>query len=203
MPGIDGWDVIRRLKRDEALRPIPVFFATIVDDRGAGLALGAADFFVKPVDHDALLAQLARHVAPVETQDPASVLVVDRDDHTRAVVERRLTAAGINVVTCDDGPEGLRLSRERRFDLIICDLQMPDVDGFALLSGLDVEPSTRGIPVLALTEPDLSDADRRRLTGKVIGTVPRAAAADGVREWIDLAAVAGSLSDVRQEGVAP
>nr|BFE64504.1 hypothetical protein GCM10020063_090300 [Dactylosporangium thailandense] len=204
MPGLDGWDVIRRLKRDEHLAAIPVFFATIVDDRRAGLALGAADFFVKPVDHDALLAQLARHVAPAlrpgPGQEPASVLVVDRDDTTRAVVEQRLTEAGIAVVTCDDGAEGLRLSRDRRFDLIICDLQMPGVDGFALLAGLDQEPSTQGIPVLALTEPDLSDADRLRLTGKVIGTVPRGSAADGVREWVGLAAVANSLTDARQEG---
>jgi CheY-like chemotaxis protein len=135
------------------------------------------------------------------THETASVLVVDRDDQTRAVVERQLTEAGIEVVTCDDGPEALRLSRHRRFDLIICDLQMPGVDGFALLSGLDGQPSTRGIPVLALTEPDLSDTDRRRLTGKVIGTVPRSVAADGVREWIDLAAITNSLSSVRQEGV--
>ncbi|WP_433212016.1 ATP-binding response regulator [Dactylosporangium sp. CS-047395] len=206
MPGLDGWDVIRLLKHDEALRGIPVFFATIVDDKRAGLALGAADFFVKPVDHDALLAQLARHIAPNQDQEPASVLVVDRDDTTRAVVEQRLTDAGINVVTCDDGAEGLRLSRDRRFDLIICDLQMPGVDGFALLAGLEREPSTQGIPVLALTEPDLSDADRLRLSGKVIGTVPRGSAADGVREWIDLAAVtdsrAGSAAAARPEGAA-
>ncbi|GAA2330175.1 ATP-binding response regulator [Dactylosporangium salmoneum] len=204
MPGLDGWDVIRRLKRDDALSTIPVFFATIVDDRRAGLALGAADFFVKPVDHDALLAQLARHVAPVfadRSRDPAAVLVVDRDDHTRAVVERQLSDAGLEVVTCDDGAQGLRLSRARRFDLIICDLQMPDVDGFALLSGLDEKASTRGIPVLALTAPDLSDTDRLRLTGKVIGTVPRSSAADGVREWIDLAAVASTLTDARHEEV--
>ncbi|MFB9181560.1 response regulator [Dactylosporangium sucinum] len=200
MPGLDGWDVIRSLK-SSPLRDIPVFFATIIDDRRAGLSLGAADFFVKPVDHGALLAQLARHIAPT---DSATVLVVDRDDHTRAVVEQQLRAGGIEVVTCNDGPEGLRLSRDRRFDLIICDLEMPDVDGFALLSGLEVDPATRGIPVLALTEPDLSDADRRRLTGKVIGTVPRSAAAsDGLREWIDLAAVASTLSDARATAPAP
>ncbi|GAB3866298.1 hypothetical protein [Dactylosporangium cerinum] len=52
--------------------------------------------------------------------------------------------------------------------------------------------------MLALTEPDLSDADRVRLTGKVIGTMPRSAAAsDGVREWVDLAALASTLSDAR------
>jgi CheY-like chemotaxis protein len=153
------------------------------------------------VDHDALLAQLARHVAPALEQETASVLVVDGDDTTRTVVEQQLTEAGIAVVTCGDGAEGLRLSRDRHFDLIICDLQMPGVDGFALLAGLDQEPSTQGIPVLALTAPDLSDADRLRLTGKVIGTVPRGSAADGVREWIDLAALANSLTDARHEGI--
>jgi signal transduction histidine kinase/DNA-binding response OmpR family regulator len=202
MPGIDGWDVIRELKQEESLRDIPVFFATIIDDRKAGLSLGATDFFVKPVDHDLLLAQLARHVAPVKVgTDGASVLVVDRDDQTRQVVEQHLRDGGIDVVTCDDGPEGLRLSRDRRFDLIICDLQMADVDGFALLAGLEGDPATRGIPVLALTEPDLPAADRVRLTGKVIGTMPRSAAAsDGVREWVDLAAVASTLSDARGNG---
>ncbi|MFF5231003.1 response regulator [Dactylosporangium sp. NPDC000521] len=203
MPGIDGWDVIRELKQEESLRDIPVFFATIVDDRRAGLSLGAADFFVKPVDHDLLLAQLARHVVPAKGAgtEGASVLVVDRDDQTRHVVEQHLRDGGIDVVTCDDGPEGLRLSRDRRFDLIICDLQMADVDGFALLAGLEGDPATRGIPVLALTEPDLPDADRVRLTGKVIGTMPRSAAAsDGVREWVDLAAVASTLSEARGTG---
>lgn len=193
MPGLDGWDVIRELKHEDALRGIPVFFATIVDDRKAGMSLGATDFFVKPVDHGLLLAQLARHVAPSGSAGTASVLVVDRDDRTRHVVEQYLRDGGIDVVTCDDGQEGLRLSRDRRFDLIICDLRMADVDGFALLASLEGDPATRGIPVLALTEPDLSDDDRIRLTGKVIGTVPRGAAADGVREWIDLAAVTGAL----------
>src|SRR6185437_15880977 len=55
MPGIDGWDVIRELKGDHAVADIPVFFASIIDDRKAGIALGATEYFVKPVDHDALL----------------------------------------------------------------------------------------------------------------------------------------------------
>jgi CheY-like chemotaxis protein len=184
MPGIDGWDVIRELKDDQALRDIPVFFASIIDDRRAGIALGAADYFVKPVDHDALLAQLAQHVSPVVASEQSSVLVVDPDDSTRRAVEEHLRAEGIDVVACDDGQQGLRLSQQRRFDLIICDLDT-----------LDCYPTNHGTPVLALTSTELADDDRTRLVGKVIGTVSRSAAtSSGLREWVDLAAVANAMS---------
>jgi CheY-like chemotaxis protein len=195
MPGIDGWDVIRELKGDEALCDIPVFFASIIDDRKAGIALGAADFFVKPVDHDALLAQLAHHVIPATPDLTSSVLVVDPDENTRRVVADHLRAEGIDVITCPDGREGMRLSHERRFDLIICDLQMRDVDGFELLRGLDSDPATRGIPVLALTAPGLSGAEHTRLSGKVIGTMPRGLAeTTGLREWVQLAGMANAVN---------
>jgi CheY-like chemotaxis protein len=195
MPGIDGWDVIRELKGDETLSDIPVFFSSIIDDRKAGIALGAADYFVKPVDHDALLAQLARHVIPAASDLTSSVLVVDSDETTRRVVADHLRAEGVDVVTCLDGREGMRLSHERRFDLIICDLQMRDVDGFELLRGLDSDPATRGIPVLALTAPGVSDAEHMRLSGKVIGTMPRGLAeTTGLREWVELAALTNAVN---------
>ena len=69
MPDMDGWTVIQALKRDEGLRDVPVFFVTILDDRRTGITLGATDYFVKPIDHDALLAQLARHVLPQDLSD--------------------------------------------------------------------------------------------------------------------------------------
>jgi DNA-binding response OmpR family regulator len=184
MPGIDGWDVIRELKADEALCNIPVFFASIIDDRRAGIALGAADYFVKPVDHDALLSRLAHHVPPIVANELSSVLVVDHDDTTRRAVEEHLRAEGMDVVACEDGREGLRLSQQRRFDLIICDLET-----------LESYPANQGVPVLALTPAELADDDRTRLVGKVIGTVPRSAAtSSGLREWVDLAAMANAMS---------
>jgi signal transduction histidine kinase/CheY-like chemotaxis protein len=195
MPGIDGWEVIRELKTDESLRDIPVFFASIIDERRAGIALGATDYFVKPVDHEVLLTLLAQHIMPAAGGEASAVLVVDRDDNTRRVVEAQLRTEGVDVVVCDDGGEGLRLSQQRRFDLIICDLQRPEINGFALLRDLQGDPKTRGTPVLALTAADLSDADRIMLAGKVIGTVPRTAATScRLREWVDLAAVANVMS---------
>ena len=61
LPGIDGWEVLRRLKSDAALRDVPVIIATVVDERGIGLALGAVDYLVKPIDPEALLDRLGRY----------------------------------------------------------------------------------------------------------------------------------------------
>ena len=61
LPGIDGWQVLAELKHDERLRHIPVLIVSVNDDTGISLALGAVDYFVKPVDRAALLPWLARH----------------------------------------------------------------------------------------------------------------------------------------------
>ena len=58
LPGIDGWEVLKRLKSDEATRHLPVVIISMVDNRDLGMALGADDYFVKPVDRPRLLERL-------------------------------------------------------------------------------------------------------------------------------------------------
>ena len=65
MPGIDGFEVFRRLRAEETTRDIPVMFisaSTDVDDRVAGLRLGAVDFVTKPIRRDELLARVQTHL---------------------------------------------------------------------------------------------------------------------------------------------
>ena len=61
MPGMDGWTVLKTLKADPQLSSIPVVMMTIADDRARGLALGAADYLVKPVDRIRLAGVLEAH----------------------------------------------------------------------------------------------------------------------------------------------
>jgi signal transduction histidine kinase len=61
MPGMDGWAVLKTLKADPQLSAIPVVMITIADDRQRGLALGAADYLVKPVDRNRLAGVLEAH----------------------------------------------------------------------------------------------------------------------------------------------
>jgi CheY-like chemotaxis protein len=59
LPGLDGWQVLDRLREDPETADIPTIVASVVDDRARGLALGAAAYLLKPVSRDDLLAALA------------------------------------------------------------------------------------------------------------------------------------------------
>ncbi|GAA3907551.1 response regulator [Actinoplanes auranticolor] len=202
LPGIDGFEVIRRLKADPRLAGIPVFFATIIDERQAGLALGADDYFVKPVDQAALLGALARKIAhrPVPR-----VLVVDHDDEIRKAIEDGLRAGGADVVACADGRDGLALSRESHFDLIVCDMQSPEVDGFSMLAAIEQDPATRHTPVLGLTaaagvarEPgDAAPLVATAMAGGVVAT-----AMAGGAGWEALAPLLGGSGTAMKDGSA-
>ena len=61
MPGMDGWAVLQTLKADPELATMPVIMVTIADEREKGLALGAADYLVKPVDRERLVGALAAY----------------------------------------------------------------------------------------------------------------------------------------------
>jgi DNA-binding NtrC family response regulator len=62
-----------------------------------------------------------------------TVLIVDDDDHLRRFVARGLQRAGYGAVTADSGKSGIQLLKEQRFDVVLCDLQMPEVDGIDVL----------------------------------------------------------------------
>ena len=63
LPDMDGWKVLEALRSDAALARTPVAVVTVVDERNRGLSLGAADYFVKPIDLDRMAAVLARRRA--------------------------------------------------------------------------------------------------------------------------------------------
>ena len=60
LPGIDGWKVLEQLRADPATQTLPVIIATILDEKSRGLAAGAADYLIKPVGREELLAALRR-----------------------------------------------------------------------------------------------------------------------------------------------
>ncbi len=82
---------------------------------------------------------------------PARILIAEDNEANLALVEYLLRAAGHRTVAATDGLQAVRLAREVRPDLLICDLQMPEVDGYSVLAQLREDPTMRELPVIALT----------------------------------------------------
>ena len=81
----------------------------------------------------------------------AKVAVVDDDRFIRYLLDLHLRKAGYEVFAAEDAVEAGRVILERKPDLILCDVDMPFMDGYEFVSALRADPATRDIPVVFLT----------------------------------------------------
>lgn len=79
------------------------------------------------------------------------ILVVDDEVHIVQVVAIKLRNNGFEVITAENGAEGLDLAIQERPDLIVSDYQMPVMSGLEMIENLRAKPETRDIPVVMLT----------------------------------------------------
>lgn len=169
MPYKDGWEILSELKSDPELRLIPVVLYTIIEEQKLGFYLGASAYLTKPIDEEQLRTTVARLV----TAD-SRILVIDDDPNAIEIVTRQLGHAGAyNVVSANSGRAGLDHIASERPDLIILDLMMPEIDGFAVLEQLDREPATSTIPVIVLTAKDLTRSEHDFLNQRVNGLLSK------------------------------
>jgi signal transduction histidine kinase/DNA-binding response OmpR family regulator len=162
MPRLDGWAVLAALKSDAELRDIPVIIVTVLADRGIALSLGAAEFMTKPVDRARLAAVIRENV-----QGGGTVLAIDDDPESRRLVARHLDKLGWAVAEATDGGDALAwLSRNPTPALILLDLMMPGMDGFAFLDAIAERGEWQKIPIVILTAKQLDAAERELLAGR-------------------------------------
>jgi CheY-like chemotaxis protein len=174
LPDMDGWEVMTRLKRDEATSHIPVVVVSVVDNPELGRALGALDYFVKPVVAKELVSRLRNFNFEHKTNGrQTSVLVVDDEDANRDWVKQVLEPAGFEVILASGGQEAIELARSRKPDVMMLDLLMPEVNGFDVVQALAEHESTRSLPVIVLTAKHLTEADIDQLNGHVSTIIRR------------------------------
>ncbi|HXY18490.1 MAG TPA: protein kinase [Gemmatimonadales bacterium] len=109
--------------------------------------------------HPAPSHPASSHPAPdrsgaTEPAAPADILVVDDIEDNRAVLQRRLERQGYAVTCAAGGGAALALLAERPFDLVLLDVMMPELDGFAVLERIKGAAETRDIPVIMISALD-------------------------------------------------
>ena len=158
MPGRDGWSLLQDLKADPALMQIPVIMLTMVDDKGMGYSLGAAEYLTKPVDRAQLLQVLRRYS---ERGLSGPVLVVDDDAEERGKLRCLLEKEGLVVKEAGNGREALESAAQQTPAIIMLDLMMPVMDGFEFVREFREREVWRKVPIVVLTAMDI---DERHLT---------------------------------------
>ncbi len=85
----------------------------------------------------------------------ASILTVDDSASLRMAIRIALTGAGYAVTEAIDGADGLAKATGTRFDMIVTDLNMPNMDGLSMIRALRQQPAQAGVPIIFLsTESD-------------------------------------------------
>jgi len=195
MPGMDGFEVCRRLKRNPKTQHIPVVIVTALDqpsDKVQGLEAGADDFLTKPVDDIALITrvknlarlkmlsdemimrastsqQMGMTQPGLGEKDAAGlggkVLLVD--DHARSAQRVVETLAKVHEAQVEKDPQAalIRLA-ESNFDLVMVSLSLAHADGLRLCSQVRSLDRTRHLPIIIMVEPG---DDARLLRGLDMG----------------------------------
>jgi signal transduction histidine kinase/DNA-binding response OmpR family regulator len=195
LPRLNGWDLLAQLKSDPATSEIPVVIVSMTDDQGAGFALGAADYLVKPVDRARLLGALSRCAQP--RREPPTLVAIDDDPVDLDLLEAVLAPEGWRVVRATGGEEGLRAVREERPAVVVLDLLMPGLDGFAVIEQLRADPLVGDVPVVVLTSKEMTRADRERLAGQISFLAQK-----GSFPQSELVSLVGRVAGSRRPGVA-
>jgi PAS domain S-box-containing protein len=162
MPHKDGWQLLYELKTDTITRDIPIIVLSIVDNKALGYQLGAFDYLLKPFDREAILAALTR-IPPQRGR----LLVVDDDVQIVDLVRQFLEGAPYEVVAAADGQEALEAISQQRPDILLLDLLMPRLDGFAVIERLRQDAQYHQLPIIVLTAKTLTSAEYARLEQSV------------------------------------
>jgi signal transduction histidine kinase/DNA-binding response OmpR family regulator len=162
-----GWEALKEIKRSETLTGIPVFFfsSSLID--GALLEL---DYLTKPIEISELTRALDQHWLFPDAHHPTrTILVVDDEPGTLEMHARIVQSHSPSnrVLTAHSGKEALEILHREIVDLVLLDLQMPEMDGFEVLAVMRTLESVRNIPVIVVTGKALTETDMSRLTDGV------------------------------------
>ena len=170
LPDLDGFELLQTLKADAATRAIPVHVMSGEEQWQRALESGAFAHLQKPATEESL-THAFDELLGFSDNGTRSVLVVE-DDVTQLSAMANLIENGEVIVTAvSTGAEALEMAAAQRFDCVVVDLGLPDMDGVSLIDALKALPGYARVPVIVYTGRELSptdDATLRRLSESVI-----------------------------------
>lgn len=162
LPDTDGWTLLSAFKADLELKDISIILISTIIDSGLAFAVGATDYFQKPFEMDKLKDRI---LGLMPNDRKAKILIVDDDPNSRHIMVRALKKLSVTPIEANNGLEAMEILINSELpSLILLDLMMPKMDGFALIDFLQKHAELSKIPVIVITGKDLTKEEKVRLT---------------------------------------
>jgi CheY-like chemotaxis protein len=162
LPGMDGWEVMRRLADTPRTRHIPVHFLSGQDGRQRALAMGAIGFVAKPAAREQLDAVLGSIEAAL-AHGVKRLLIVEDDPDEAVRLQALLQGRDIEIQVAAGGTEAIRLLAAEPYDCIVLDVGHSGRSAFDLLDHLRALDEPLRLPVIVHSAGELSPEDSARL----------------------------------------
>jgi len=159
MPEKDGWQVLRELKDNPMTRDIPVIIHSVVENRPLALSLGALEVVTKPSEPKEILSIVER--ACQSNKQP--IMIVDDNQDFADSLKILLEVEGYKAVALYSGEDALRDIGTINPSLLILDLIMPGIDGFAVVERLRSQERWHNLPIVILSGADITIEQRQNL----------------------------------------
>ncbi len=165
LPHLSGWEVLAQLKANPATRHIPVLVVSVVDERSRALAMGASEYLLKPISRQSFQSALSRIVPessaslgqtalvemPQQVQQLPLILLAEDNEANISTMMDYLQVQGFRVSLARNGVEAVQRATQQKPNLILMDIQMPEMDGLQATRLIRTEAELATIPIIALT----------------------------------------------------
>jgi two-component system cell cycle response regulator DivK len=122
------------------------------------------------------------------------ILYIEDNPGNRMLVRRILEAEGYTVTEAMDGPSGLEIAAQEQFDLILLDINLPEIDGYDLARRMRSMPNLNDVPILAVTANVMHGDKERTLEAGCDGFIPKPIDVDKLPELVQTALEKGRIS---------
>jgi len=162
LPGMDGYEVMKRLKQNHKTRHIPVHFISANDTDIKAFEMGAIGYLTKPVEKKEI-DNVFKKIEKIISKPIKKLLVVEDEEIMRKSIINLMKGENIIITDVASGKEAFEKVKEEEFDCMILDLGLEDMTGFELLDMFEKDKIATNLPIVIYTGRELSLEENDKL----------------------------------------
>jgi len=162
LPGMDGYEVMKRLKQNPKTRHIPVHFISAVDSDIKAFKMGAIGYLTKPAEKNEIDSVFDK-IETIISKPIKKLLIVEDEEIMRKGIINLMKGENIHITDVATGKEALEKISNEDYDCMILDLGLEDMTGFELLDKFEKKKLATELPIVIYTGRELSRDENDQL----------------------------------------